>query len=165
MKKLIWILALVLLLSGCSGSKALETVTDTMDTPVMAKMQEITLTLPKGAAVATMENSDGGKLYLCDGYCVAVQILSGGNLDQTLRTVTGFTRDQLTLMERETEPWKRYDCVWSSAGEGEDQVARGTILDDGVYHYAVTVMAPFSTAGDLSQTWQGILSSVNLSTD
>ena len=165
MKKLICILVLVLLLTGCSGQKALETVTDTMDTPAMAKMQQIELTLPKGAAVSTMENSDGGKLYLCDGYCIAVQTLPGGSLDQTLQTVTGFTREQITLMERQAQQVKRYDCVWASAGEGEDQVARGTILDDGVYHYAVTVMAPFSTAGDLSQTWQDILASVHLSTD
>lgn len=165
MKKLICILALILLLSGCSGQRMLETVSDTMDTPVMANMQQVELTLPKGAAMATMENSDGGKLYLCDGYYVTVQTLPGGSLDQTLQTVTGFTREQLTLMERKAEQLKQYDCVWASAGEGEDQVARGTILDDGVYHYVVTVMAPFSTAGDLSQTWQSILSSVSLSTD
>lgn len=71
MKKLWFILVLVLFLTGCSGEK--EMVTDVVDVLAMAQMQTISLTLPKGATVQTMENSNGGRLYLCDGYTVAVQ--------------------------------------------------------------------------------------------
>ncbi len=163
MRKLWLVLVLAILLTGCAGEQ--ETVTDTMDVSAMAQMQTVTLTLPKGASVQTMENGDGEKLYLCDGYTVAVQTLSGGDLDKTLREITGFSKEQLTVMERASTAGKRYDCVWTSAGEGEDQVARGVVLDDGNYHYAVTVMAPFSVAGDLSETWQDILASVQFNTD
>lgn len=166
MKKLWCIFALLtLLMTGCSGNMILETVTDAWDDTAIKQMQTVSVTLPKDATVEAMEDGTGGKLYLCNGYTVTVQTMAGGDLDKTLRELTGFSKDQLTLLERQNQNCKRYDCVWTSAGEGEDQVARGTVLDDGYYHYAVVVMAPFSKAEDFAATWQSILSSVQLSTD
>lgn len=162
MKKLWWLLVLTLLLTGCGASEVWETVTDVDDTPVMAQMQQIKLTLPKDAASETMENTQAGKIYLCNGYTVTAQTLPGGDLDKTLREISGFSRQQLTVMETQSKKEKRYECVWAAAGEAEDQVARAVILDDGHFHYAVTVMAPFSTAGDLAAAWQSVLTSVQL---
>ena len=59
----------------------------------------------------------------------------------------------------------QYEYVWSTPGEAEDQICRGIILDDGFYHYAVTVMADYSQAGELQETWQSVFESVVLSTD
>ena len=88
--------------------------------------------------------------------------MDGGDLNATMRALTGFSREQLTVMETERSDFKRYDCVWSTAGEGGDHVARAVILDDGYYHYAVTVMADFASAGELTRTWKTILDSVSL---
>ena len=68
-------------------------------------------------------------------------------------------------VETVQEGVKRDDCVWTSAGEGEDQVGRATVWDDGAYHYAVTVMAGESQMRELSDIWQDILGSVSLRTD
>ena len=165
MKKLWCVLVLSLLLTGCGTTEVWETVTDVDDAPAMAQMQQITLTLPKDAVCETMENSQLEKIYFCDGYTVTVQTLPGGDLEKTLQQISGFSKEQLTVMQTQMQNAKRYECVWAAAGEAEDQVARAVVLDDGSFHYAVTVMAPFSTAGDLSATWQGILSSVQLSID
>ena len=165
MKKVWCVLALSLLLTGCGTTEVWETIADVDDTPVMAQMQQITVNLPTDASVETMENDQTEKIYLCNGYTVTVQTLPGGDVDKTLRQISGFSRDQLTVMETQGFNTKRYACVWAAAGEAEDQVARAVVLDDGNYHYAVTVMAPFSTAGDLASTWQSILSSVQLSID
>ena len=165
MKKIVWVLALLLLLTGCGAANTWETVSDADNTPVMAPMGQVEVSLPKDASLETMENGQSEKIYFCDGYTVTVQTLPGGDLDKTLRQISGFSEDQLTVMQTQAQNAKRYACVWSSAGEAEDQVARAVILDDGSYHYAVTVMAPFSTAGDLAEAWQEILSSVQLSTD
>ena len=162
MKKVWCVLALSVLLTGCGANPVWETVTDVADFPAMAQMQQITVKLPTDASVETMDNGQTEKIYLCDGYTVTVQTLSGGDVDKTLRQISGFSKDQLTVMETQTQNGKRYECVWASAGEGEDQVARAVVLDDGSYHYAVTVMAPFSTAGDLASVWQSILSSVSI---
>ncbi len=162
MKKIWCVLMLSVLLTGCGANPVWETVTDVADAPAMAQMQQITIKLPADASVETMENGQSEKIYLCNGYTVAVQTLSGGDVDKTLRQISGFSKEQLTVMETKTQNGERYECVWASAGEAEDQVARAVVIDDGSYHYAVTVMAPFSTAGDLASVWQSILSSVSI---
>jgi len=118
--------------------------------------------LPSEAVAPVLQSPDAGKLYLCDGYVLTVQTFDGGDLDETMRQVTGFSREQLTCMQTQSGDIKRYACVWSAAGEGGDHVGRAVILDDGSYHYAVSVTADFASAGELAQTWQELLNSVTL---
>ena len=155
---------MALLLSGCAAQETFETLSDDYDISAMAQMQQLQLTLPEDAAVTTMENDETGKIYLCDGYSVAVQTMQAGDLNKTLRQVTGFSKEQLTVMQTRKDGITRYECVWSAAGEGGDQVCRAAILDDGSYHYAVTVMAEQAAAGQQTKTWQSILDSITLST-
>lgn len=164
MKKCWVILLMALLLSGCAAQETFETLSDDYDISAMAQMQQLQLTLPEDAAVTTMENDETGKIYLCDGYSVAVQTMQAGDLNKTLRQVTGFSKEQLTVMQTRKDGITRYECVWSAAGEGGDQVCRAAILDDGSYHYAVTVMAEQAAAGQQTKTWQSILDSITLST-
>ena len=49
-----------------------------------------------------------------------------------------------------------------SAGEEMDQVGKAVILDDGEYHYAVTVMVPAAQAKDLTDNIHQILNSIYL---
>lgn len=163
MKKACIILGLVAMLCGCAAQPVFETVSDQADMPVMAEVRQLQIALPKEATAPTLQSEESGKLYLCDGYTLSVQTMEAGDLDATLRSVSGFSREQLTVMETLKHGIKRYDCVWSAAGEGGDQVARAVILDDGSYHYAVTVMADFASAGNLSATWKQILDSVTFS--
>lgn len=166
MKKIVVVLFMALLLTGCSAQQTLETISDAFDVSAMAKTQQIQLSLPEEAAVESMENEDAGKLYLCDGYCVTVQTMDAGDLDRTLRQTTGFSKDKLTVIKTRTGDYSRYDCAWTATGEGGDQTCRGVVLDDGYYHYVVTVMADANKAGELSATWQHILDSASLiSTD
>lgn len=166
MKKL-WILFFsVCLLTGCGAKETFETVDDLYALPASVTAKEISLSVPQDATVSVMENGEGGKLYLCDGYVLTVQTLPGGDLTGTLRQTTGFAKEELTLMETDHYGAKRYNCVWSTAGEGGDQVCRAAVIDDGDFHYVVTVMAPAETAGTLRTTWQELFNSVMLiSTD
>lgn len=166
MKKL-WILLLcVFLLTGCGAKETFETVDDLYITEVSAYPKDVSLALPEEAAVSVMDNGEGGRLYLCDGYVLTVQTMTSGDLEKTLLETTGFSKEDLTLMETDYYGTTRYDCVWSNAGENGDQVCRAAILDDGTCHYVVTVMAPAETAGQLRQTWQSLLDSISLiSTD
>ena len=163
MKKVSILLALLLLLTGCGGNEVFERVEDVY-APVAETPKKLALSLPKDAAVATVSGSSG-TLYLCDGYTVAVETLSGGDLNRTFKTITGFSSDRLTVMAREKDGITAYRCVWTSAGEGGDQVGRSLILDDGVFHYAVTVMASASDATALQDAWQSLFQSVTLRTD
>ena len=165
MRKLPAMFALLcLLLTGCGAKETFETVDDLYVQPA-AQPQFLHLDMPEEAAVPTLEHEQTGSIYLCDGYTMTVQVLPGDSLDSTLSRLTGFTTDRLTLMHTKQADTDRYECVWTAAGEGDDQVGRLVILDDGNFHYAVTVMAPAETAGELTQTWQKLLNSAVLSTD
>lgn len=163
MKTVCILLVAVLMLGGCAAQPVFETVSDQMAVPVMAEMRQLQIALPKEATAPTLKNEENGALYLCDGYTLSIQTMEAGDLDATMRSLTGFSRDQLTVMETAKHGIRRYDCVWSAAGEGGDHVARAVILDDGSYHYAVTVMADYASAGDLTATWKSILDSVSFS--
>ena len=65
-------------------------------------------------------------------------------------------------MESEKDGVKRYECVWTSAGEGDLQACRATILDDGNYHYVLTVIGDQESASEFSQEWQQIFKSYML---
>lgn len=166
MKRMLITAISLFVLAGCGAQETFETVDDVLVQPVIAPVQQVQVSLPDEAAVPTMDNGLGSKIYLCDGYTVSVQTFSGGNLDETLLQTTGFPREALTLMETGQGGVTRYDCAWSTMGEGGNQVCRCVVLDDGRTHYVVCVMAPESEAGAFRETWQNILSSVTLvSTD
>ena len=166
MKKLWIVLVLVMLfLCGCSAEETFETLSDIWAQPAMATLREVELTLPKDAAVQTLQSDAAGKLYLCDGYILTVQNLPAGDLSRTLVQLTGRTQEQLTLMQTKRDALDCYETVWCAAGEGGDQMGRALILDDGNYHYAVCVMADAAVAGELTPTWQQLMNSVSLRTD
>lgn len=156
----------VVLLSGCAAQETFETVGDVYAVPASGAVYELVISLPEGTTQPVMESGSGGKLYDCDGFTVSTYTLSGGDLNRTLLALTGFGQDDLMLIKTKQGEFKRYDCAWTTAGEGTQQVCRTVLLDDGNTHHAVTVMADHERAGDLSAQWQQILDSVSLiSTD
>lgn len=158
-----WICFLfVLMLAGCGSVETFETVDDEVIQPVMAATGELSLTLPASAAAQAMQSEDGGKLYFCDGYVLTVQTLNGGDMERTASSLCGFETDNLRIMETVFGEYKRRDWVWTAAGEGGDHIGRAAVLDDGHYHYCVTVMAEAGAAGELEQEWNALFGSVNL---
>lgn len=163
MKKCWIFILLALMLTGCGAAQTFETVADDLIQPVMAPAGELTLALPDSAAAQTIQNDEGGTLYFCDGYILTVQTLDAGDMEQTAKTLCGFGTDSLTVIETMSGTVKRRDWVWMAAGEGGDQLGRAAVLDDGNYHYCVTVMADAETAGTLDEEWNSIFSSLTLS--
>ena len=161
MKKICVILAVILLLSGCAAKETFETVGDENIQQVAGAAQQIQVVLPQEAAAQTVQN-EYGQLYFCDGYEITLQTMEAGDLDRTLRQLTGFGADSLTVIETGLTAAARYDCVWTAAGEGGDMVGRAAILDDGSYHYCMTVMAAEEDAGALRDTWKDLFDSFTL---
>lgn len=162
MKKILFTVLVLVLLSGCQQPKTFETMSDSYIQPDLPEAQKVLLQLPEDAAQAVLEAAGTGTLYLCDGYCVAVQILPAGNLDATLREVTGYGAEKVQIWERKDGELSRFVCAWASAGEGGDQMAKATILDDGNYHYVLSVMASAEDAGELEDTWQQLMESFSI---
>ncbi len=158
MKKLCILLALLLTLTGCGAAETFETLANVCGEN-QPEPKEVVLSAPEDAQVI---GGTDGRLYLCDGYDIAVETLAGTDLDATLRQVSGFGADDLTVMETVQTELSRYEWVWTAAGEGGDTVCRSVVLSDGDYHYCVTVSAPAKAAGSLTDTWNALLASVTL---
>ena len=163
MKKWLWILAIVLALSGCGKPESFETVSDEVLEPTLPVAADTVFWLPGEASQAVFQDGEQKELYLCGDFTAAVQTFAGGDLDATLRSVTGFSRERLQLIGRKDPVGTRYVCAWTSAGETGDLVGRTVVLDDGNYHYTLTLTADASKSGDLALTWQDISASFTLS--
>ena len=163
MKKCLLLVAvLALILTGCSSQQTFETVTDEYVQPAMAQMQQIVVAIPPDATVAVMENDAEGKIYLCDGYTATLHTTQAGDLEKTLRETTGFTQEQLRLIQTKYGGITRTEGVWTAAGEEEEQVGRFAVLDDGNYHYVLTCMAGVSDMETLNPVWEELFSSFRL---
>lgn len=161
MKKCFCLLLISVLLAGCGSTPTFETVADEWVQDVAAPLGEIRLTLPEEAVIPVSE-SEIGKLYQCDGYEIAVQTLEFGNLDATIRTVTGYSREDLTVLETCLDDIRRYDLVWSCLGEQGEQVGRACVLDDGNYHYVLSVLAEADRAHELETVISDLFRSYSL---
>lgn len=158
-----WIsLVLLVLLTGCGAQETLETVKDVPVQPVSATVQQVLLELPEGLAAPTLENAEQGQLYVCDNYTLSVQTVQSGDLEKSLRMATGFSKENLQIMETLQGNAKRYESVWAAAGDPEMQIGRVCILDDGNYHYVLTAMANAAQAGQLQESWNTLFSSFRL---
>ena len=162
MKKLCCLLVLVLLLTGCAAEPTFEGVQDVYAPETAPESRKIGLTLPEDASAQVLAGSSG-VLYFCDGYEVTAETFVSGDLDATILSLTGFPQEALTLLETKHGDVDRYECVWTSvSGEGQ-RVSRAVILDDGSYHYVLTVLADAEIAGEYQAVWQEMLSGFTLS--
>lgn len=162
MKKVLTLLMMAVLLSGCGAQETFETVEDLIPVQPVASPQQLYITLPEEAASPTFREENGGEIYVCDGYTITSQILESGDLEKTLTHISGKTSEDLQLIKTKQDTCDRYDFVWTSAGEEGLQLGRACILDDGDFHYTLTVMAREETAGQLRETIQELFDSCSL---
>lgn len=160
-KSLAMLLMIMCFLAGCGKQPTVETVNDDYIELPAASMQQVILVLPDEVCVPVMQ-TDGAVLYMCRDYTLSQQTLTAGDLQKTFREISGFAQADLKVMETAWENAKRYDFVWSAAGETGAQVCRGCILDDGNYHYVLTAAADAQQAGQLRSVWREIFNSFRL---
>lgn len=162
MKLIIAVLALIWCLTGCAGPQSYETLSDTWVAPQIPEPMQIHLELPETAASPTLQTDTGDRLYLCDDYWIALQTVTSGDLERTLQDLTGYSLDALSPVQTMQDGVACYDCAWTLAGEGKTQTGRLRLLDDGNYHYAVSVLADADQAGRLQEQIQALFRSVSL---
>ena len=162
MKKcLVLIMVMGLLTAGCGAEDTFETVADDPAAQVLAQQRQIYVELPGEAASPAVE-SDSGRLYLCGDYEISVQTLEGGDRDATVRALTGYGQDALTMLETQKEGLPCWEFVWASAGETGDLVGRAMVIDDGSYHYCLTVLAQADTAQQNRAVWDRMFETFRL---
>ena len=62
-------------------------------------------------------------------------------------------------MEQSCGDHKRYDLVWTAAGEEGDILCRAAVIDDGHYHYCLTAMVEAAQANAVQSTWNDLFAS------
>ena len=158
MRKLWLLLVCGMIFAGCGAEQTVETVADEPVVQVLAEPREIYVALPDDSVLPAME-SDSGTVYFCRDYDISIQTMESGDLRKTVKSVSGYSPDDLTIMETVVSDYVRYDFVWSAAGELGQQVCRAAVLDDGNYHYVLAVMGYADTADEYGGIWNGILNS------
>ena len=161
MKKWLVIAVLALGLSGCGSEEVMETVADEWMVPVMAQPMQIQVELPGEAAMPVSE-TESGRLYLCRDYEIALQTLSSGDLDATLRSVTGYGKEDLTILETLRSRMPCYEFTWTCAGENGDRIGQGILMDDGNYHYVMTALWDAEKTETMQLSWSEVFSSFDV---
>lgn len=159
MRKIAMFLLMAVTLCGCTG-ETFETVDDESLQSVMQPQRQVNVATEDGAVL--IDGIDG-RLYLCDGYDISLQVFPSGDLGKTIKSLTGFDREDLTVVETKEQGMDRYTCVWASAGLYGDTAGRLVIFDDGIYHYTIAIMAAAEDAAALQPCWNQILESVTFS--
>ena len=162
MKKLWVFVVLILMCCGCGAQETFETIGNLEEAPVTAEPWQMVFDLPSDAGKPVMESEEAGILYFCEDYTLTVQTLAGGDLERSFVQCTGFSKDALQVMQTESQGIERYEAVWTAAAEDGEQVGRIAVLDDGNYHYVLTVMADASKAGELTSAWQALFRSAHI---
>lgn len=140
MKKILLGLCCAIVLCGCAAEETVETVADDWASPVNAQQRQTYVKLPEEAASPAVE-SGSDRLYQCEDYEITLQTLSGGDLKATVQGICGYDPEDLTVMHRQRDGVDSYEFVWTTMGEEGECVGRAKILDDGSYHYVLTVFA------------------------
>ena len=162
MKKIAMGLMLALLLSGCGAKDTLETVADDIPLqPVLAEPAEISVRLPDNAVSPVLE-SESEQVYLSEDYEIAIETRVSGDIGATITALTGFDPDQLTVMHTKQDGADRYEFVWVSAGETGERLGRAVVLDDGSYHYCMSVLRDAENQKKSQVVWSDVFSSFAL---
>lgn len=139
MKKYCLIIFLSLLLCGCTAEETFETISDEIVSPVMAQPREVSVRLPDNAVAPVLE-SDTQQVYMSEDYEIVIETLSSGDMNATIQSLCGYSKDQLTILQTQWDDVTRYEFVWVSAGETGECLGRAVILDDGDYHYCMSAL-------------------------
>lgn len=160
MKKWLLVMVMPLLLWGCGAEETFETIADEQILPVMATPRQICVELPQDT-VAPVLTSENEQIYLCDDHEIILETLPAGDLRATIRAISGHEKEDLTVMQTQWDTVSRYEFVWTAMGERGQRLGRAVILDDGQYHYCMSVLE--DTEGKDSKTdWNPVFSSFGL---
>lgn len=156
--KLLLILTTILL-CGCTAQETFETIADEPVRTVMSQPREISVRLPDDGVSPVLEG-ETEQVYMSEDYEIVIETLSAGDLDATIRGICGYGREQLTVMETQWDDVTRYEFVWATAGEKGDRLGRAVVLDDGEYHYCMSVLRDAQTMSQI--VWRDVFSSFAL---
>ena len=162
LKKAIGIMLCLFMLTGCAAVNTFEQIEDVYAQTEQISPKEIKITLPPDAGTTVLAG-ETGRLYFCEGYEITIETYPSGDLEQTMKHLTGYARNDIAVIRTsEADELERYELVWTAAGDEGETVGRSVIIDDGAYHYCICLTALSVEAGSLQETWRDILRTVSV---
>lgn len=159
MKK--WMIAFAVLLAGCSAQPVYETIGNACEGVSDSEPMTIQMWLPQEAALEA-SSPDGESRYTWGDWEIWTQVCSGGDLEETLKTMSGMDRQYLTVMSRKMGEYTCHETVWSATREDGAMLCRGAVVDDGIHHYCIGLMAAEEESAEAKEVFDQILESVSL---
>lgn len=161
-KGIIWIMT-ALLLTGCAAEPVYETIGNVWDNPEpVASAASMEFSLPDGAEMEVLSEESGSKSYRVGNWELWTEVYPGGDVSATLEQVTGMDADALTVIQRQVGNMDCHETTWTTTDEEGVNVARAAVIDDGNYHYCISLMVPEEDAQEVGNFFEEILYSVNL---
>ncbi len=159
--KMVVMILMVLLLTGCGTQETYETIADVDIQSVMAQPRQILVDLP-GDALATVLKTEGEKVYISQDYEIIIETRAAGDLKATVQALSGFNPEDVTLLKTDLEEGTRHEFVWACAGEDGDRLGRAVIVDDGNYHYCMSVLRDAENRKVSQISWEDVFSSFRI---
>lgn len=146
MKKWIWTLVFLALLSGCRAEPARQTVEDELE-PVIAVTQQpyrIVFGVPEDAEPVPAEEGESRKCYeQTEGtYEIVTDAVIADGIDTVIQELSGFPRDQLTVLNTKRGAMEEYRFAWASSSEGGVILSSAAVLEDGNRYYSLVFSTP-----------------------
>ena len=145
--------ALALLLSGCAAEYAWETVEDVLPETVQASAPAYRLMLGVAEDVLAPVFSDDGMTAVYEqkngDYEITAQTLPAMDKDCLVRRLSGFSPEQIAVVQTQRFGMPEYQFAWYASGEEGGRLCRADVLCDGTWCYAVT----FSVKEDCSAAY------------
>lgn len=153
-----------LCLVGCSTAQepVMETIgpeayQDFGAKPVAAQIHVL---VPEQAVSEAIADGQNGMVYTWEDHTLILQTRDSGNIQATVEALTGQDYDNLTVMSRNKGDLTYYQTVWSATGEGQINLGRALIADDGAYHYCLSLVSPEDS--DAQQVYDSLCASFSL---
>lgn len=158
MKRILLCLMVGMMLGGCASEPVYETIGNAMeDTRPVSAPGTIELTLPEDAQMQVIDDEYGSKSYRIGDWEVWTQICDGGDINATLEQLTGISAEALTVMEYRLQDMPCSEVAWITTTDEGSLVCRTAVLDDGNYHYCISLMMPEEEAEVLGESFGALL--------
>ena len=159
MKK--WMIVFALMLAGCSARPVYETIGNACQGFADTEPMNIQMWLPQEAILEASE-SNGESRYICGNWEIWTVICPGGDLNQTLETMSGMDPQYMTVMSRKMGEYTCHETVWSTTGESGTMICHGAVLEDGNHHYCIGLVSSEAESAEAKAVFDQILESVSL---
>ena len=163
LKKIMFFVLIMLTLTGCGAEPTFETIGNVWDNPQAAQTPaSIEFALPEDAQMEVMESTDDCKSYQIGDWMLWTEIVTGGDVMQTMENLTGMDADCLNVISHPLGNYQCHETAWSAFDEEGESVIRTAVIPYGEYHYCLSLKAPKEDARKVGSFFSGILKNVYL---